>query len=44
MVDILIYLIQLADKLEINLEEEVLNKLDKNAIKYLVTRSEEKVK
>ncbi|WML39603.1 nucleotide pyrophosphohydrolase [Neobacillus sp. OS1-2] len=44
MADILIYLVQLADKLEIDLEEEVLNKLVKNAIKYPVNRSEEKVK
>lgn len=32
--DILIYLIQLADKLEIDLEEEVLEKMKKNALKY----------
>jgi NTP pyrophosphatase (non-canonical NTP hydrolase) len=44
MADILIYLVQLADKMEINLEEEVLNKLVKNAIKYPVNSSEEKVK
>ncbi len=44
MADILIYLVQLADKMEINLEEEVLNKLDKNAIKYPVNKSEENVK
>ncbi|MDQ1146071.1 NTP pyrophosphatase (non-canonical NTP hydrolase) [Bacillus sp. SORGH_AS 510] len=43
MADILIYLVQLADKLEINLEEEVSNKLVKNAIKYPVKKSEEKV-
>jgi NTP pyrophosphatase (non-canonical NTP hydrolase) len=36
MADILIYLVQLADKMEIDLEEEVLKKLDKNAIKYPV--------
>lgn len=36
MADILIYLIQMADKLEIDLEEEVLKKLEKNAIKYPV--------
>jgi NTP pyrophosphatase (non-canonical NTP hydrolase) len=34
MADILIYLIQLADKMEVNLEEEVVKKLEKNAIKY----------
>lgn len=32
MADILIYLLQLADKMEINLEEEVSKKLVKNAI------------
>lgn len=36
MADILIYLIQLADKMDIDLEKEVLNKMDKNAIKYPV--------
>ncbi|HYK73577.1 MAG TPA: nucleotide pyrophosphohydrolase [Pseudoneobacillus sp.] len=36
MADILIYLIQLADKLEIDLEEEVLEKMKKNALKYPV--------
>lgn len=44
MADILIYLVQLADKLEIDLEEEVSNKLVKNAIKYPVSKSEERVK
>jgi NTP pyrophosphatase (non-canonical NTP hydrolase) len=44
MADILIYLVQLADKMDINLEEEVSNKLVKNAIKYPVNKSEEKVK
>lgn len=39
MADILIYLVQLADKLEIDLEEEVLNKLVKNAIKYPVNQN-----
>ncbi|WP_100330263.1 nucleotide pyrophosphohydrolase [Bacillus xiapuensis] len=38
MADILIYLIQMADKMGINLEEEVLNKLKKNAIKYPVKK------
>ena len=36
MADILIYLVQMADKLEINLEEEVFKKLEKNAVKYPV--------
>lgn len=36
MADILIYLIQLADKMNVNLEEEVLKKIKKNAIKYPV--------
>jgi hypothetical protein len=44
MADILIYLMQLPDKMEINLEEEVLNKLVKNAIKYPVNKREEKGK
>ncbi|MCM3118602.1 nucleotide pyrophosphohydrolase [Neobacillus sp. MER 74] len=44
MADILIYLVQLADKMDINMEEEVSNKLLKNAIKYPVNKSEEKVK
>ena len=44
MADILIYLVQLADKLDINIEEEVLNKLVKNAAKYPVDKSEENVK
>ncbi|MBT2729504.1 nucleotide pyrophosphohydrolase [Bacillus sp. ISL-75] len=44
MADILIYLVQLADKMGINLEEEVTNKLVKNAIKYPVGKSEEKIK
>ncbi|WP_066255662.1 nucleotide pyrophosphohydrolase [Neobacillus drentensis] len=44
MADILIYLVQLADKMEINFEEEVSHKLIKNAIKYPVNKSEEKVK
>ncbi|MGJ7922194.1 nucleotide pyrophosphohydrolase [Neobacillus sp. LXY-4] len=34
MADILIYLVQLADKMEIDLEEEILKKLEKNAVKY----------
>jgi NTP pyrophosphatase (non-canonical NTP hydrolase) len=44
MADILIYLVQLADKLEIDLEEEVSKKLVKNAIKYPVIKSEESAK
>ncbi|WP_379969551.1 nucleotide pyrophosphohydrolase [Ectobacillus sp. sgz5001026] len=36
MADIFIYLIQLVDKLGIDLEEEVYKKLEKNAIKYPV--------
>ncbi|PFO03347.1 nucleotide pyrophosphohydrolase [Bacillus sp. AFS076308] len=36
--DIFIYLIQLADKMEINLEEEVTRKLIKNAEKYPVKK------
>jgi len=34
MADILIYLIQMADKMEVDLGKEVLYKLEKNAIKY----------
>ena len=34
MADILIYLVQLADKMEIDLEKEVIDKLEKNAKKY----------
>ena len=36
MADIYIYLVQLADKMEIDLEEEVYKKLQKNAEKYPV--------
>lgn len=36
MADILIYLVQMADKLDIDLEEEVFKKLEKNAVKYPV--------
>ncbi|WHY84015.1 nucleotide pyrophosphohydrolase [Neobacillus novalis] len=42
MADILIYLVQLADKMQVNLEEEVSKKLVKNAEAYPVNRSEEK--
>jgi NTP pyrophosphatase (non-canonical NTP hydrolase) len=38
MEDILIYLVQLADKLDIDLEEEVLEKIKKNALKYPVQK------
>jgi NTP pyrophosphatase (non-canonical NTP hydrolase) len=38
MADILIFLVQLADKLEIDLEEEVLEKMKKNALKYPVQK------
>ncbi|MBS4204318.1 nucleotide pyrophosphohydrolase [Lederbergia citrea] len=41
MADVLIYLIQLADKLDVDLEEEVLLKLEKNALKYPVHHEEE---
>ncbi len=36
MADVLIYLIQLADKMNVNLEEEVYKKMEKNALKYPV--------
>ncbi|MFD1737837.1 nucleotide pyrophosphohydrolase [Bacillus salitolerans] len=36
MADVLIYLLQLADRLNIDLEEEVFNKMEKNEIKYPV--------
>ncbi|WP_141528004.1 nucleotide pyrophosphohydrolase [Bacillus sp. AFS023182] len=36
MADVFIYLIQMADKMEVDLEEEVLKKLEKNAKKYPV--------
>ena len=38
MADILIYCVQLADKLDIDLEEEVLEKMKKNALKYPVQK------
>ena len=34
MADVFIYLLQLADKLNVDLEEEALKKLEKNAVKY----------
>ena len=39
MADILIYLIQMADKMDIDLEEEVLKKLVKNGEKYPVKQN-----
>lgn len=39
MADILIYLLQLANKMEIDLEEEVYKKLVKNALKYPAQQS-----
>ncbi|RSK29223.1 nucleotide pyrophosphohydrolase [Bacillus sp. HMF5848] len=39
MADILIYLLQLADKMEVDLEEEVHKKMEKNALKYPVNIS-----
>ncbi|MEH7444283.1 nucleotide pyrophosphohydrolase [Bacillus sp. JJ1122] len=38
MADILIYLVQLADKMDIDLEEEVLKKMKKNELKYPVQK------
>ena len=38
MADILIYLVQMADKMEIDLEQEVYEKLKKNAMKYPIER------
>jgi len=38
MADVLIYLLQLADKLNIDLEEEAFEKMKKNALKYPVTK------
>ena len=40
MADIFIYLVQLADKMEIDFEEEVNKKLAKNALKYPINREE----
>lgn len=39
MADVLIYLLQLADKMKVDLEEEVYKKMEKNALKYPVNRS-----
>ncbi|MED3575466.1 nucleotide pyrophosphohydrolase [Cytobacillus praedii] len=36
MADVFIYLLQLADKMNIDLEEEAFMKMDKNAVKYPV--------
>lgn len=36
MADVLIYLVQLADEMDVDLEEEVYRKLEKNALKYPV--------
>lgn len=38
MADILIYLVQLADKMDIDLEEEVLKKMKKNELKYPIQK------
>ena len=38
MADVFIYLLQLADKMGIDLEEEALKKLEKNALKYPVPK------
>jgi NTP pyrophosphatase (non-canonical NTP hydrolase) len=38
MADILIYLVQLADKMDIDLEEEVLKKMKKNELKYPIKK------
>ncbi|WP_078549729.1 nucleotide pyrophosphohydrolase [Litchfieldia alkalitelluris] len=38
MADVLIYLIQLADQMGVDLEEEVFKKMEKNAIKYPVDK------
>lgn len=38
MADVLIYLLQLADKMDIDLEEEVFKKMEKNAIKYPISK------
>ncbi|RDI39176.1 nucleotide pyrophosphohydrolase [Falsibacillus pallidus] len=38
MADVFIYLLQMADKMNVDLEEEVFKKMKKNAIKYPVTK------
>ena len=41
MADVFIYLIQMADIMDVNLEEEVIRKLEKNAKKYPVSQERE---
>ncbi|PGW29503.1 nucleotide pyrophosphohydrolase [Bacillus cereus] len=41
MADVFIYLIQMADKMDVNLEKEVIRKLEKNAKKYPVSQERE---
>lgn len=41
MADVFIYLIQMADKMDVDLEEEVIRKLEKNAKKYPVSQERE---
>ncbi|MDG4657303.1 nucleotide pyrophosphohydrolase [Ectobacillus antri] len=38
MADVFIYLLQLADKMDVDLIEEAFKKMDKNALKYPVNR------
>lgn len=38
MADVLIYLLQLAEKMNVDLEEEVLKKIEKNALKYPINK------
>nr|WP_276310238.1 MazG-like family protein [Bacillus salacetis] len=38
MADVLFYLVQLADSLDVDLEEEVYKKLEKNNVKYPVSK------
>ena len=38
MADVFIYLLQLADKMNIDLEEEAFKKMEKNAVKYPVNK------
>jgi NTP pyrophosphatase (non-canonical NTP hydrolase) len=39
MADVFIYLLQLAEKMNVDLEEEAFKKMEKNALKYPATRS-----
>ena len=39
MADVLIYLLQLAEKMNVDLEEEAFKKMEKNALKYPANRS-----